>query len=244
MNHLLLISGEDIPFVEAQISIHQPRIKEISLIGEDNFFAGCQFLNLSKDDLKVEDKRVLENKSDFEIFMSIMCSKEKMEYKNSVMMLLALMFPNYTINFTPREILLVNKKHSTRINETNFDIFKDIINSMFGVNEFGSVDGKYNPSDQKAKKLVEKITKYKEKIAKIKNGSDVKEIDVFGRYISILAIGLQMDINILKNYTVYQLKNQFNRFQMKEAFEQYKDSKLAGATGLEDVDYWMNDIHS
>ena len=28
-NELLLLSGEDIPFIEAQLTIHQPKIKEI-----------------------------------------------------------------------------------------------------------------------------------------------------------------------------------------------------------------------
>ena len=40
-NELLLLSNNDIPFVEAQINIHQPRIKEIAMIGEESFFSGC-----------------------------------------------------------------------------------------------------------------------------------------------------------------------------------------------------------
>ena len=38
LNDLLLLSGNDIPFEQAQISIHQPTIKEIAYIGEENFF--------------------------------------------------------------------------------------------------------------------------------------------------------------------------------------------------------------
>jgi hypothetical protein len=48
LNKLLLISGNDIPFVEAGISIHQPTLKEIAYIGEEAFFSGCEFLNFSK----------------------------------------------------------------------------------------------------------------------------------------------------------------------------------------------------
>ena len=73
-NELLLLSKNDIPFLEAQVNIHQPTISEISLIGEESFFSGCQFLNFSKSMLQTKDKTDLENKSDFEIFMSIMCS--------------------------------------------------------------------------------------------------------------------------------------------------------------------------
>ena len=44
-NELLLITGEDIPFIEAQTIIHQPTMKEISLIGEESFLIGSKFLN-------------------------------------------------------------------------------------------------------------------------------------------------------------------------------------------------------
>ena len=38
LNDLLLLSGNDIPFIEAQVNIHQPSIKEIAYIGEESFF--------------------------------------------------------------------------------------------------------------------------------------------------------------------------------------------------------------
>ena len=33
LNKLLLLSGNDIPFVEAQMIIHQPSLKEIAYVG-------------------------------------------------------------------------------------------------------------------------------------------------------------------------------------------------------------------
>ena len=47
-NDLLLLSGNDIPFVGAQISIHQPTIKEIAYIGEEAFFSAFELFNFSK----------------------------------------------------------------------------------------------------------------------------------------------------------------------------------------------------
>jgi hypothetical protein len=37
---LALMCGIDIPITEYQITIHQPKIREIALIGEEDFFAG------------------------------------------------------------------------------------------------------------------------------------------------------------------------------------------------------------
>ena len=48
LNELLLLSGNDIPFSEAQVTIHQPTIKEIAYVGEDSFYTGCEFLRFSK----------------------------------------------------------------------------------------------------------------------------------------------------------------------------------------------------
>ena len=61
-NDLLLLSGNDIPFYGAQVSIHQPTIKEIAYIGEEAFYTGCEFLRFSKDKLTEEDRNSLENK--------------------------------------------------------------------------------------------------------------------------------------------------------------------------------------
>ena len=241
-NVLLLQSKNDIPFAEAQCSIHQPTINEISLIGEENFFAGCQFLNFSKDKLSEQDKVGLEEKTDFEIFMSIMNSSEKMIYKNSAYMLLTLIFPDYEIKFTNNEILLANNQGMVRINNENYDIFKDILISMFELNDSDIVQGGYNPSGKRAEKIAEKLRKYKEKVAQIK-GNEKQKITVFSRYVSILAVGLQKDKNSLMEYTIPQLKDEFKRFQMKQSFDVYIQAKMAGAQNLEEVDNWMNEIH-
>ena len=64
LNELLLLSGNDIPFVEAEVAVHQPILKEIAYIGEENFYSGCGVLNFSKDNLSEEDRINLRNKRD------------------------------------------------------------------------------------------------------------------------------------------------------------------------------------
>ena len=39
-HRLALMTGVDIPIPELQVTIHQPTIKEISMIGEQDFFIG------------------------------------------------------------------------------------------------------------------------------------------------------------------------------------------------------------
>ena len=72
ISELTLQAGIDIPFSEAQLVIHPPTIREIGYIGEEAFFTGSQILSFSKDLLADMDKMNLGNRSDFEIFMSIL----------------------------------------------------------------------------------------------------------------------------------------------------------------------------
>lgn len=238
-NELLLLSRNDIPFIEAQMNIHQPTIAEIALIGERSFFSGCQFLNFSKDILSDEDKNALGDKSDFEVFMMIMNSKESLEYKNDALMVLTLLFPEYKIKITQSELLFASEKSTARINHQNFSAFKNILNTMFSLTEDGAVNGGYDPIDERAAKIAEKLKK-----AKKGKDSEVEKVAVFSRYISILAIGLQKDINQLLQYTVFQLKDEFKRFQKKQEFDFYMQAKMAGAKDLKEVDSWMEDIHA
>ena len=60
-NELLLLSGKDIPFPIAQLTIHQPRIYEISYISEEKFWSGCQLIQFDKNLLEDEVKNSLSN---------------------------------------------------------------------------------------------------------------------------------------------------------------------------------------
>ena len=243
-NDLLLLSKNDIPFLQARVNIHQPTLREISFIGEESFHIGCQFLNFSIDKLSTEDKSHLINKTDFEVFMSVMNSKEKARYKVDALLVLTLLFPNFHIKLEVDKIVLEAKEgtFSSSINQLNFDTFKDILVSMFCLNDAEQKEGSYNPADQYAAKIAEKLKKRQSQLAKEK-GVDLKKVSIYSRYVSILAVGEQKDINELMSYTVYQLRAEFKRFQKKQEFDFYIQAKMAGAKDLEDVDNWMDEIH-
>ena len=66
MDELLLLSGQPIPFPEGLTEIHQPRLKEIALIGEAKFYIATEYLTLDEKNMDTSD---LSDKSDFEILM-------------------------------------------------------------------------------------------------------------------------------------------------------------------------------
>lgn len=249
LNDLLLLSGIDIPFPQAQIVIHQPRIKEISFIGEEAFFLGCEILNFSKNLLSVEDKINLDNKTDFEIFMSIMKDSKKNPAieKNKICatMVLTLIFPNYKIYFDKDYIAIVEEADNSKIHKidkNNYEIFKKIIVDMFCLTEDIGKGPIYNPGNKTAEKIAAKLKKGRAAAAESKK--EITKIAILSRYMSILSVGEKLSFDELNNYTVYQLFDSFHRYEMKEHFDIYIKAKMAGAQGLDEVDSWMKDIHS
>ena len=118
---LALMCGTDYPVPECQLTIHQPRIKEISLIGENDFFTGIQCLCLNKS-MFVKDESLLENTNNFQIFMTIMGEKEAVDKKMAVQQVCTLLFPNDKVLFTPRSIMISKLVSSIKIELPSFDI--------------------------------------------------------------------------------------------------------------------------
>ena len=236
------MSGNDIPFIEAQVTIHQPTIKEIAYIGEEAFFTGCELINFSKNILPEQDKINLEDKTNFDILIAILRERNAVmqRNRNCVEMVLALIFPWYTIDITSDAIVLEKEEERHLINNDNFETFKTIFNMMFSFSKDESRD--YNPSGEVAKRIAEKLKQRHQKLAELKEGK--KKIDILSRYVSILAVGEHKDMNSLLNLSVYQLFDEFERFKLKMSYDIYFQAKMAGAKDLKEVEDWMKDIHS
>ena len=247
-NELLLLSGNDIPFPEARLIIHQPTLKEISYIGEEQFFVGCGFLDFSKKILAEQDKTNLSNLDDFDIFMSIINS-DAQEVKKSVesaKLVLMLMFPLYDIEVRKDAIVFFAKEQEQgSITRQNFTDFKKILRNMFNLKMGQSQEEEYNPVGTMSQRIAQKFKDRQAKLLKLKNENIEKEnrgINILSRYVSILAVGAQKDLNELMQYTVYQLFNEFQRYQLKMQWDAYVQAKMAGAKDLEEVDNWMIDL--
>jgi hypothetical protein len=243
VNDLLLLSGNDIPFVPAQITIHQPTIKEIAYIGEEAFFTGCQLLNFSKNLLSEEDKVNLEDKSNFDILIAILREQNAVMQKNRncVNMVLALVFPEYEISFEKNYIKISKENEEHKIDNSNYEEFKSVISSVFSFGNSKDSKPDFNPSGDLAKKIAEKLNKRHQKLAEAK---PAQKVDILSRYVSILSVGEQKDMNALLNYTTYQLFDEFKRYELKSGHDIYVQAKMAGAKDLKEVEDWMQDIHS
>ena len=150
---LALMTGVDLPVPECQLAVHQPTILEWSHIGEETLFIGLQYLCINKNML-LQDESVLSNKSNFQIFMTVMASQEGISKKEAVGEVLKLLLPNNKCILTPRSIMIAgDASHgSTLIDEDNFDAFQNVIAQLACLTStLAGSQGQFNPQSPKAK---------------------------------------------------------------------------------------------
>lgn len=248
MDKLKLLSGIDIPFPEATLNIHQLTLKEIAFITESVFYRACGTLTFDKEKIYSQDKSDLDGLTNFDIIMSIMTETKDPRVKQqqvSVKMLFAMLFPTHKITFTKQGIVLIAEGDTEMhiIRNENYEKFANIIKEIFCLGGNSSQSEEYNPANDKAREIAEKLRKGRAAAAAAK-GETQEEISILSRYASILAVGNHKDMNDLMNYTVYQLFDEFGRYELKLSNDIYIQAKMAGAEGLKEVDNWMKDIHS
>ena len=217
---LALISGIDIPFPQCQLVIHQPTISEIAFIGDTDFFMGVQCLCLYKS-MFVEDKNLLLNVNNFQIFMMIMQDASAKDKKEAVKKVLNLLFPNKQVLFTPQSILLNEDNNSSIIDATNFEDLQEILRKVFCMDNAAM--------DQQT-----------ERIAEERND---KNSSIFSQYLSILTIGLHISLNELIKLTMFQLYDLIERYHLWIGWDLDVRLRLSGGKPEDRVENWMKNIH-
>ena len=241
MDHrLALMCGVDLPVPQCQVAIHQPRIKEIGMIGEQDFFIGAQCLTVNSS-MFVQDKALLPEINNFQIFMMIMNDKETKDKKLSTLQVLQILFPDYKPMMTPRSLILNRDGKQILIDETNFEYLQDILRLVF-CTKTGSMDQQaFNPANDKAREIAQKLMRGRERIA-AQNGSS--NTSVFSQYLSVLTVGLNsMSIQDMADLTIYQLYDLVERFNLYLAWDLDIRSRLAGGKPDKHPDNWMKNIH-
>lgn len=234
-----LMCGADLPVPECQLVIHQPRMEEIALIGEDIFFSGAQTLCLHKS-MFIEDKNLLATTTNFQIFMMIMTEKAAKEKKDAVKALCSLLFPEYNVLFTPKSFLLQKEDNSIVIDETNFEKLQEVLRLIFCTSDGPMDQQTFNPANEKAKQIADKIMAGRKKVAELKNQNNVS---VFTQYLSMLTIGLHISIIELQKLTMFQLYDLVERFMLWVNWDIDLRQRLAGGKPEEHPENWMKNIH-
>ena len=237
---LNLMCGTDYPVPQCKLIIHQPRIKEIALIGEQDFFTGVQCLCLNKS-MFVKDESDLSNVNNFQIFMTIMSEKEAVDKKQSVQQVCTLLFPKYNVIFTPRSMLFSGDGQTMQIDETNFEYLQAAISNICCMKTGPMDQTTFNPVNAKAREIAEKLMRGRARVAAEKGQSNSS---IFSQYLSMLVVGLgSMSLQDATNLTMYQLYDLIERYMLYINWDMDIRCRLAGGKPDSQPDNWMKNIH-
>ena len=238
---LALMCGTDYPVPECQLILHQPRIKEISLIGESDFFSGIQCLCLNKS-MFVKDESDLSNVNNFQIFMTIMSEKEAADKKAAVQQVCTLLFPKNKVLFTPRSMMIMGgEEGNIQIDENNFEYLQTAISNICCMKTGPMDQQSFNPANAKAREIAEKLMRGRQRVAAQKGENNTS---IFSQYLSILTIGVgSMSLEEITNLTMYQLYDLVERYMLYVNWDMDVRCRLAGGKPEGQPDNWMKNIH-
>lgn len=238
---LSLICGTDMLIPECNLVAHQPRIKEISFIGESDFFIGAQTLCLHKT-MFIEDKTILDSINNFQIFMTIMLQDETKDKKANILNVLNLLFPLYKVNVTPNSLLFMKEGvPPITVDGNNFEALQEVLRLIFCMHNGPMDQQAFNPANDKAREIAQKLMRGRQRVA-AQNGNS--NVSVFSQYMSILTIGLgSMSLQDLTNLTMFQLYDLMERYTLYTAWDLDVRQRLAGGKLEGTPDNWMKNIH-
>ena len=236
---LALMCGTDIPVPGLGLTIHQPTLKEISFIGEKDFFSGVQCICIEKN-MFAQVESDLRATSNFQIFMTIMSEKQAADKKVAVQQIIPLFFPQYNVLFTPRSIILTCDKEQVIIDETNFESLQSVLKIICCMHSNFGDQSTFNPVDDKAREIAQKLMRGRERVAQQKGE---EQSSVFSQYMSTLTIGLGIDLQKIIELTMFQLYDLIERYMLYINWDLDIKSRLAGAKPEGQPDNWMKNIH-
>ena len=86
----------------------------------------------------------------------------------------------------------------------------------------------------------------REKKLRFEDKNKKKANSIFGNYASALSIGLAIDINVIYNYTPFQLFDSIKRYTLKMAYDLYQKvatTPMMDVSKMDEPDNWMDGIY-
>lgn len=244
------LSGIPVPIEDCNIYMTQPTIKDIVAYGEDDFFLGVSLLGHTENitNKMREGNSQLDMFSDFQLLLVTM--KEDNTVRKTVSKFLALVFPDYDIQIKDSDISFLIEQEGQKIpagmiNPFNFESFQNMINIIFLPTTEKDQEPEYNPANEAAAAIAEKLKRGREKAKQVRAKEEGPQ-SLFARYTSVLSIGLQMDINILFNYTPFQLYDSFNRYFAKipcDIYTKLSTTPLMDVSKTEQPKDWVRNLY-
>lgn len=236
---LFLLSGSpiEIPDLCKVYPLTINEIKNITTI-KYNQYLSCLCIE------KNEIQKIINNNEDINVFEFIIvnCIYHE-DYKNLFLDALKC-FIRENVGLSDIGLYIDRKEEKKFINENNFNDIKKIIKLQNCLVD--TTEDNYNPVDERARKIVEKLKKDKEKRKQIKQSesqNDDNSLTLFDLVSILAAYGNNINIFNIWDLTFFQFNDQFNRMKILKDFN-INVQILMNTTKPEEVEiqHWLSKI--
>jgi hypothetical protein len=236
-----LMSGAPIHIPSLDLFIHQPKLHEIALIGEEQFYKSLSYFKIKKDLILniIQDESERANfahLTDYDALKIVINNEPEIE-KDMTMIFRLIIKELRSIRFNDGFLFISTESGQQYIiNDESFSVIKGIIYQIFNLED---KEKEFNPGSKAAEEMVNKIQERRRRLSELQGKKDQS---VLGDFVSILAIGLKsLDINTILNLTLYQIFNIMKRFGMYNQYNIQIQALMQGAEDVELID-WLQKI--
>lgn len=234
IDELQLITGIDLPIEAFGITLHQPRVREIAMLGEQNYFIALSIFKMNKQQLKIESPDV----TNWMIFQESL--GQKIDGIKDVRALLGnflQLFLTQKINIGPRSLIIQTKDGLLNIEPEQFDEFQELISEVGGASLLRPSEETYNPLNKRAAEIAEKMKKAHKRLAAMQPKSKSKGF--LARYVRAVAVATANSLSDVCDMTMLQLNTIMQTYLAYEAYDLDVKSRLAGAKTQDKLVHWI-----
>lgn len=253
IDKLLLETGSKIYINEIKEYIVQPSIRQISEVmqGEKQFLTSVTYICKTiididelkqNNDLTEQDIEMLSKITSFEYLLGLIIQQPYIFFY--LEQLFKLFFPNYSLELENEDnnvyINMIHKKEDKnfKISKDNYDLIITYIEKIINLN-FEKNEDDYNPVNEKAREIAEKLKESHKKLQEIKNKNG--EDYFYAKVINLLRGTGYFDMQTLLDMTIYQLVQTYQRFSLYDGRQIQTIYHAAGAEIKDFID-WTQEI--
>lgn len=239
VNKLALQTGIDIPFPRLETIIHQPKIREIAYLGEKDFFSAIGLICIDKDSIsELKDNKEADN---FTVFLSMLdlVPENKLNIEN----VFRILFTEFNDFEFTKESIIFKSENREKIITTN-EIFLELqqyCGEIFCIKSNLNAEQSYNPQNDKAKEIRDKIMASRQKVHKQKANKEKNSGLILDSYVSSISVGMGIDLEKVCEYTVYQVYDLVERMVLKEQF--FFGVFGSMISGEQNAENWTKELH-
>lgn len=242
------LSGCPVRVEEANLVMTQPTVKQILNSGEDEFFYAVHILGRTDRFLRQarEGNPELARYGDFQLLLVVL--QEEAKSRRLVDNFFELVLPDYKVSLTDNTMdFYMDDRMRGRITPFSFEPFQRTVTELFISHaKTGDEEEEFNPANDQAAEIAKLLNEAREKRKRMASKGNGDVATMLGTYASVLSIGLGIDINVLLDYTPFQLYDAFTRYFRKNASDMYMRLAMqpfADTSKLEEPEQWYSGIY-